>query len=167
MKHIIAVLLENEPGALSLGNLSAFLHQNGRTLEAAELLAAHHLREGAEHAVDRHVNERMEELAAEVDVTEVDLTGLRADLTEDALRPQGIAVDKDGFDEAMARQKAAARAAWKGSGAAADEEVWFDIAEREGASEFTGYASTTGEGSRRSFTGPDMARSRPVTSRIA
>jgi alanyl-tRNA synthetase len=46
----------------------------------------------------------------------------------------------------MAQQKAAARAAWKGSGAAADEEVWFDIAEREGASEFTGYFSTGGEG---------------------
>lgn len=46
----------------------------------------------------------------------------------------------------MARQKAAARAAWKGSGDAASGEVWFDIAEREGASEFTGYAATSGEG---------------------
>ena len=46
----------------------------------------------------------------------------------------------------MARQKAAARAAWKGSGAAADSELWFDIAEREGATEFTGYAATSGEG---------------------
>jgi alanyl-tRNA synthetase len=33
-----------------------------------------------------------------------------------------------------------------GSGAAADDEVWFDIAEREGGSEFTGYSSTEGEG---------------------
>ena len=46
----------------------------------------------------------------------------------------------------MARQKAAARAAWKGSGQAADGELWFDIAEREGATEFTGYTSTEGEG---------------------
>ncbi len=46
----------------------------------------------------------------------------------------------------MARQKAAARAAWKGSGDAASGEVWFDIAEREGATEFTGYAATSGEG---------------------
>ncbi len=45
----------------------------------------------------------------------------------------------------MAQQKAAARAAWKGSGQAADEEVWFDIAERAGATEFTGYTATTGE----------------------
>jgi len=42
--------------------------------------------------------------------------------------------------------KAAARAAWKGSGEAADEEVWFDIAEREGGTEFTGYSSDEGEG---------------------
>ncbi|QFT78198.1 alanine--tRNA ligase [Erythrobacter sp. THAF29] len=75
-----------------------------------------------------------------------DTYGFPYDLTEDALRARGIGVDRAGFDAAMARQKAAARAAWKGSGEAASGEVWFDIAEREGATEFTGYASTTGEG---------------------
>jgi alanyl-tRNA synthetase len=75
-----------------------------------------------------------------------DTFGFPYDLTEDALRARGISVDREGFDAAMARQKAAARAAWKGSGQAADSEVWFDIAEREGASEFTGYTATTGEG---------------------
>ena len=47
--------------------------------------------------------------------------------------------------EMLRQKKAAARAAWKGSGEAADSEVWFDIAERVGATEFTGYTSTTGE----------------------
>ncbi|MFA9200049.1 MAG: alanine--tRNA ligase [Cypionkella sp.] len=75
-----------------------------------------------------------------------DTYGFPYDLTEDALRSRGIAVDRAGFDAAMARQKAAARAAWKGSGAAADGELWFDIAEREGATEFTGYTATEGEG---------------------
>ncbi|APE28407.1 alanine--tRNA ligase [Aurantiacibacter gangjinensis] len=75
-----------------------------------------------------------------------DTYGFPYDLTEDALRSRGVAVDRDGFDAAMDRQKAAARAAWKGSGAAADSEIWFDIAEREGATEFTGYTSTEGEG---------------------
>lgn len=75
-----------------------------------------------------------------------DTYGFPYDLTEDALRSRGITVDRAGFDEAMARQKAAARAAWKGSGEAASGEVWFDIAEREGATEFTGYSSTSGEG---------------------
>jgi alanyl-tRNA synthetase len=76
-----------------------------------------------------------------------DTYGFPYDLTEDALRARGIGVDRQGFDAAMAQQKAAARAAWKGSGQAADSEVWFDIAEREGASEFTGYVSTSGDGS--------------------
>lgn len=73
-----------------------------------------------------------------------DTYGFPYDLTEDALRPQGIAVDRAGFDAAMAEQKAAARAAWKGSGAKASDEVWFDIAE-DGATEFTGYANDSGE----------------------
>jgi alanyl-tRNA synthetase len=86
------------------------------------------------------------ELDGEIAFRLHDTYGFPFDLTEDALRPRGIRVDRAGFDAAMARQKAAARAAWKGSGEAASGEVWFDIAEREGATEFTGYASTSGEG---------------------
>ena len=74
-----------------------------------------------------------------------DTYGFPYDLTEDALRSRGITVDKDGFDAAMEQQKAAARAAWKGSGQSASEEVWFDIADAQGSTEFTGYNSTTGE----------------------
>ena len=86
------------------------------------------------------------ELPGETAFRLYDTYGFPYDLTEDALRARGIGVDKAGFDAAMAQQKAAARAAWKGSGATGDEEVWFDIAEREGGSEFTGYTSTEGEG---------------------
>ena len=75
-----------------------------------------------------------------------DTYGFPYDLTEDALRPRGLSVDRAGFDAAMQRQKDAARAAWKGSGAATDDTVWFDIAEREGATEFIGYSSNVGEG---------------------
>jgi alanyl-tRNA synthetase len=75
-----------------------------------------------------------------------DTYGFPYDLTEDALRAQGLGVDRAGFDAAMSAQKAAARAAWKGSGEKASEEIWFDIAETEGATEFTGYLSETGEG---------------------
>jgi alanyl-tRNA synthetase len=85
------------------------------------------------------------ELPGETAFKLYDTYGFPYDLTEDALRARGISVDREGFDAAMARQKAAARAAWKGSGQAADGEVWFDIAERAGASEFTGYSATTGE----------------------
>jgi alanyl-tRNA synthetase len=75
-----------------------------------------------------------------------DTYGFPYDLTEDALREQGLVVDRAGFDAAMAEQKRAARAAWKGSGAKASDEVWFDIAEESGATEFTGYANDSGEG---------------------
>ncbi|MBC2651089.1 alanine--tRNA ligase [Novosphingobium flavum] len=85
------------------------------------------------------------ELPGETAFKLYDTYGFPYDLTEDALRARGIAVDRAGFDAAMARQKAAARAAWKGSGEAAAGEVWFDIAERVGATEFTGYTATTGE----------------------
>ena len=86
------------------------------------------------------------ELPGETAFKLYDTYGFPYDLTEDALRARGIGVDKAGFDASMAQQKAAARAAWKGSGVAADEEVWFDIAEREGGTEFTGYSSNEGEG---------------------
>ncbi len=85
------------------------------------------------------------ELPGETAFKLYDTYGFPYDLTEDALRSRGIGIDRDGYDAAMAQQKAAARAAWKGSGQAADEEVWFDIAERAGATEFTGYTATTGE----------------------
>lgn len=74
-----------------------------------------------------------------------DTYGFPYDLTEDALRSRGLGVDRAGFDTAMAAQKAAARAAWKGSGEAASAEIWYDIAERAGGTEFTGYTATEGE----------------------
>jgi alanyl-tRNA synthetase len=75
-----------------------------------------------------------------------DTYGFPYDLTEDALRARGLNVDREGFDTAMAEQKAKARAAWKGSGAKASEDIWFDLAEAHGATEFTGYSGDEGEG---------------------
>jgi alanyl-tRNA synthetase len=75
-----------------------------------------------------------------------DTYGFPYDLTEDALRARGLQVDRDAFDKSMAAQKAAARAAWKGSGSKASEEVWFDLVEEYGSTEFTGYSGDQGEG---------------------
>jgi alanyl-tRNA synthetase len=75
-----------------------------------------------------------------------DTYGFPYDLTEDALRAQGLGIDRAGFDEGMARQKAMARAAWKGSGETASDEIWYDLADELGGTEFTGYLSTEGEG---------------------
>jgi alanyl-tRNA synthetase len=87
-----------------------------------------------------------ETLAGDVAFKLYDTFGFPYDLTEDALRAQGLHVDRAGFDAAMAEQKAAARAAWKGSGAKASEDVWFDLAEAHGSTEFIGYSGTDGEG---------------------
>ena len=75
-----------------------------------------------------------------------DTFGFPLDLTEQALIDKGLKVDQSGFESAMAEQKAKARAAWKGSGAKAGEEVWFDLADQFGATEFTGYSGDEGEG---------------------
>ncbi|NBO21696.1 MAG: alanine--tRNA ligase, partial [Rhodobacteraceae bacterium] len=65
-----------------------------------------------------------------------DTYGFPLDLTQDALREQGRAVDVAGFDAAMAEQKAKARAAWSGSGEAKDAKIWFELAEALGVTEF-------------------------------
>ncbi len=75
-----------------------------------------------------------------------DTYGFPLDLTQDALREKGRAVDTDGFDAAMEEQKAKARAAWAGSGDTADAAIWFDIAETHGTTEFLGYDTETAEG---------------------
>ena len=75
-----------------------------------------------------------------------DTFGFPLDLTQDAMREKGRSVDTDGFDAAMAAQKAKARAAWSGSGEAADAAIWFDLAHERGATEFLGYDTQTAEG---------------------
>ena len=75
-----------------------------------------------------------------------DTYGFPLDLTQDALREKGRTVDTDGFDSAMAEQKAKARAAWAGSGEAADQVVWFDVLDSAGATDFLGYDTEKAEG---------------------
>jgi len=75
-----------------------------------------------------------------------DTYGFPLDLTQDALREKGRSVDTDGFETAMAEQKAKARAAWSGSGEAADATIWFDVADKHGTTDFLGYDTETAEG---------------------
>ncbi len=75
-----------------------------------------------------------------------DTYGFPLDLTQDALRERGRAVDVAGFDAAMAEQKAKARASWTGSGEAADAVIWHELAEAHGVTEFLGYELEAAEG---------------------
>ncbi|MSO84916.1 MAG: alanine--tRNA ligase [Rhodospirillales bacterium] len=74
-----------------------------------------------------------------------DTFGFPLDLTQDALKGRGLGVDEAGFQAAMARQREDARKAWTGSGEAATEQVWFQVRDEAGATEFLGYATETAE----------------------
>ncbi|MGH6760224.1 MAG: alanine--tRNA ligase [Phyllobacterium sp.] len=75
-----------------------------------------------------------------------DTYGFPLDLTQDALRQRSIGVDTDGFNAAMERQKAEARANWAGSGDTATETVWFSVRDKVGSTEFLGYETEKAEG---------------------
>jgi alanyl-tRNA synthetase len=85
-------------------------------------------------------------LAGDVAFRLYDTYGFPYDLTEDALKAQGLGVDRAGFEASMAEQKQRARAAWAGSGANATDSLWFDLAEKLGATDFIGYAATEAQG---------------------
>jgi len=75
-----------------------------------------------------------------------DTFGFPLDLTEDALKARGIAVDKQGFNAAMQKQREDARKAWAGSGEAAADGQWFALRDELGATEFFGYDTEAAEG---------------------
>ncbi|MDG4648755.1 alanine--tRNA ligase [Roseibacterium sp. SDUM158017] len=85
------------------------------------------------------------ELPGEAAFRLYDTYGFPLDLTQDALRGEHRGVDVEGFEAAMAEQKAKARAAWSGSGEQADAAIWYDVAEEHGTTEFLGYDTETAE----------------------
>ena len=87
-----------------------------------------------------------ETLPGEVAFRLYDTYGFPLDLTQDVLRGQNRGVDTDGFDAAMERQRAEARASWAGSGAATTDVIWFELREAHGATEFLGYDKDQAEG---------------------
>jgi alanyl-tRNA synthetase len=75
-----------------------------------------------------------------------DTYGFPLDLTQDVLRAQGRQVALEAFNAAMERQRAEARKHWVGSGEAATEQLWFELRDELGASEFLGYEMHVAEG---------------------
>ncbi|AIF80729.1 alanyl-tRNA ligase [endosymbiont of Acanthamoeba sp. UWC8] len=86
-----------------------------------------------------------EELKGEIAFKLYDTYGFPLDLTKDILRSKQIMVGEAGFEQEMEAQRSRARAAWVGSGEKATDEVWFNIHETSGATEFLGYASDEAE----------------------
>ncbi len=75
-----------------------------------------------------------------------DTFGFPLDLTQDILRGRGLEVDVAGFEAALDVQRDASRAAGFSSGDQATEEIWFEVRGKSGATKFTGYGATSGEG---------------------
>jgi alanyl-tRNA synthetase len=75
-----------------------------------------------------------------------DTHGFPLDLTQDVLKPRGVAVDVEAFNAALKQQQQIAQESWKGSGEAATEAVWFGLRDKVGATEFLGYDTETAEG---------------------
>jgi alanyl-tRNA synthetase len=75
-----------------------------------------------------------------------DTFGFPLDLTQDVLRTRGRQVALEAFNAAMERQRAEARKSWVGSGEATTEQLWFELREKLGATEFLGYDADIAEG---------------------
>ncbi|MBN8551276.1 MAG: alanine--tRNA ligase [Caulobacterales bacterium] len=75
-----------------------------------------------------------------------DTYGFPLDLTQDEARRRGFSVNVDGFQHAMAEQRARSREHWKGSGQQASQAEWLKIRDRLGATIFTGYDHIDGAG---------------------
>src|SRR5690606_37637149 len=87
-----------------------------------------------------------EELPGELAFKLYDTYGFPLALAQDSLRGQGQGVHLPGFEAARDAQRERARAAWKGSGEKATDEIWFGLRHEIGATEFLGYAADAAEG---------------------
>ncbi|MGQ9365311.1 alanine--tRNA ligase [Azospirillum sp. ST 5-10] len=72
--------------------------------------------------------------------------GFPVDLTQDILRPHGLQVDMEGYEEERQRDRELSRASWAGSGEAATGRLWFELKDEFGATEFFGYDTEVAEG---------------------
>lgn len=68
-----------------------------------------------------------------------DTYGFPLDLTIDILKAKDLTLDEDKFKKLMEEQKIKARNSWSGSGEAAIDDLWFQILEKHGSTEFLGY----------------------------
>ena len=96
------------------------------------------------------LNEELEKvekiLPGEVAFKLYDTFGFPLDLTEDILKNKSLTVDGKKFDLLMKESKELAKKNWKGSGDSSVDQIWFDIKDRLGATDFLGYSTDKAEG---------------------
>ncbi len=96
--------------------------------------------------LDEEISKIDEVLPGEVAFKLYDTYGFPLDLTEDILKNKSLKIDNDKFQSLMQESKELAKKNWKGSGDAAVDEIWFDIKDKVGATEFLGYEKIQSEG---------------------
>jgi len=85
-------------------------------------------------------------LPGEVAFKLYDTYGFPLDLTEDILKNKSMKVNHKKFQSLMKQSKELAKKNWKGSGDSSVDEIWFDIKDRLGATDFLGYETNKAEG---------------------
>jgi alanyl-tRNA synthetase len=96
--------------------------------------------------LNEEINKVKKVLPGEVAFKLYDTYGFPIDLTQDILRYKDLKVDNKKFDFLMKQSKELAKKNWKGSGDNSIDEIWFDIKDRIGATDFLGYSSNKAEG---------------------
>ncbi len=96
--------------------------------------------------LDEEISKIDKVLPGEVAFKLYDTYGFPLDLTEDILKNKSLKIDNDKFQSLMQESKDLAKKNWKGSGDAAVDEIWFDIKDKVGATEFLGYEKIQSEG---------------------
>jgi alanyl-tRNA synthetase len=85
-------------------------------------------------------------LPGEVAFKLYDTYGFPLDLTEDILKNKSLKIDHEKFNLLMTESKNLAKKNWKGSGDISVDDLWFEIKDRLGATDFLGYATNKAEG---------------------
>ena len=96
--------------------------------------------------LDEEISKIDKVLPGEVAFKLYDTYGFPLDLTEDILKNKSLEIDNLKFQSLMQKSKELAKRNWKGSGDAAVDEIWFDVKDKVGATEFLGYEKNGSEG---------------------
>ena len=113
-----------------------------KAVQVEETRFAHTMEVGLEK-LETLLKNSPEKLAGEDAFKLYDTFGMPLDFMQDAARDQGIAFDRAGFDHAMDKQKALAKASWKGAAKQTANPAYQQLPK----SEFEGYRQTRSEGS--------------------
>ena len=142
--HEVEVLKNNEEGII-ITNQTPFYGESGGQVGDIGMISAVLLDRGIK-ILNEELNKVKDILPGEVAFKLYDTYGFPLDLTEDILKNKSLKVDSKKFDSLMKESKELAKKNWKGSGDSSIDNLWFDIKDRMGATDFLGYASNKSEG---------------------